>query len=72
MGSSQNCFQVGEDGEVEIAEILGAVVDFGAHHGLQRFGIKRGRARRQEALFFDVHGVEFQNSKGHRRSRRYK
>ena len=64
MRRSQHRFQIRQDRRIQVAEILGAVMNISAQHGLQRLGIKRRRARRQQALFLDVHGLESRIAKG--------
>ena len=57
-------FRSARTDEYNVAEILGAVVNVSAHHGLQRLGIKRCGPRRQEALLLDVHGLKSRIAKG--------
>ena len=45
VGSAEDFLEIGEDGFIDVAEILRAVVYVGAHHGVERLGIERGRAR---------------------------
>ena len=64
MRRSEHRLQVRQNRRIQGAEILGAVMNVSAQHGLQRLGIKRRGARRQKALFLNVHGLESRIPKG--------
>ena len=50
--------QGGKDAAVELAEILGAVVDVGAHHRLEGLGQERRGARSEETLLLNMHKIQ--------------